>query len=186
MPLFKRAIKRAKFAIPLIFFILIIGFLWHGLKINPSMIPSPLINQPAPEFKLPQLFYPNETISNDDFIGRVTLLNVWATWCHACIEEHDFLLKIASIEDLKIVGLNYKDDVVLAKRWLQDNGNPYHVVAVDSSGSTGIDWGVYGTPETFIIDKKGVIRYKHIGPIDANVWEKTLHPIVIQLRNETL
>ncbi len=178
--------KKAKLAIPLIIFIVIIGFLWHGLKVNPSIIPSPLISQPAPEFKLPQLFYPKEYISNDDFIGHVTLVNVWATWCNSCIEEHNFLLNISNIDDVRIVGLNYKDDVSLAKQWLQENGNPYDVVAVDASGNTAIDWGVYGTPETFLIDKKGVIRYKHIGPLNASIWEKTLRPIIIQLRNETL
>ncbi len=179
-------IRTVKFTIPLILFVIIIGFLWHGLKVNPGMIPSPLISQPAPEFKLPQLFYPNETTSNDDFIGHITLFNVWATWCNICIEENDFLLKLTNIENLRIMGLNYKDDVALAKQWLHEHGNPYHVVAVDSSGNTGIDWGVYGTPETFIIDKKGIIRYKHIGPINAAIWEKTLYPIIVQLRNETL
>lgn len=181
-----KIIRTVKFALPLLFFVILVGFLWHGLKVNPSIIPSPLISQPAPEFKLPELFSPNETTSKDDFIGHVTLLNVWATWCHACLEEHDFLLKLSSIENLRIVGLNYKDDVSQAKQWLQENGNPYHVVAVDVSGNTGIDWGVYGTPETFIIDKKGIIRYKHIGPINATIWEKTMFPIIVQLRNETL
>jgi len=179
-------IIKIKFVVPLLVFFLVVGFLWHGLKVNPNHIPSPLINQPAPAFTLPQLFSPNEITSRDDFIGHVTLLNVWATWCNTCLEEHDFLLKLSNIESLRIVGLNYKDDTSLAKQWLQENGDPYHIVAVDSSGNTGIDWGVYGTPETFIIDKKGMIRYKHIGPINATIWKKTLHPIIIQLRNETL
>ncbi len=180
-------LKKMNLIVPLLLFIIIIGFLWRGLKISePGLIPSPLISQPAPNFKLPQLFSPTEITSNDDFIGHVTLLNVWATWCKACVVEHDFLLNLATTEDLTIVGMNYKDDVALAKEWLQKYGNPYYVVAVDASGNTGIDWGVYGTPETFIIDKKGIIRYKHIGPINAAIWEKTLHPIIMQLRNETL
>lgn len=178
--------KNARVIIPLLSFMIIIGFLWRGLQLNPSTVPSPLISQVAPDFNLPHLFDTRETTSNDDFIGHVTLLNVWATWCHTCADEHPFLLKLANSEDLRMVGLNYKDDVILAKQWLQKNGNPYHTVAVDASGDAGINWGVYGTPESFIIDKKGVIRYKHVGPITATVWEKTLHPLIVQLRNETL
>lgn len=179
-------LKNARVIIPLLIFIIIISFLWQGLKLNPSTVPSPLISQPAPDFKLPQLFDAKETTSNDDFIGHVTLLNVWATWCHACAEEHEFLLRLSTSENLRIVGLNYKDDTSLAIQWLQENGNPYHTVAVDESGNAGINWGVYGIPESFIIDKKGVVRYKHIGPINTTIWEKTLHPLITQFRNETL
>lgn len=178
--------KQARFAIPLILFLFIVVFLWRGLSLHPSVVPSPLINKPAPEFKLPTLFDTQENTTNDDFIGHVTLLNVWATWCYACIEEHDLLLQLANSEDLMIYGLNYKDDPTAAKKWLDERGNPYQIVAVDQKGGVAINWGVYGTPETFVIDKKGVIRYKHIGPMTMTAWEKTIEPIVTQLRNETL
>ena len=144
-----------------------------------------MIDKPIPEFKLPTLFDSEEETSNDDLIGRVSLVNVWATWCYACIEEHGFLLRLANTQDIMIYGLNYKDDAIAAKKWLDERGNPYNQIAFDQKGQTAIDWGVYGTPETFIIDKKGIIRYKHIGPITSEVWENKLNPLVQQLRNET-
>lgn len=178
--------KYLRFAIPLIFFTCIIIFLWRGLSLHPSTVPSPLINKNIPEFQLPTLFDDQINTSHDDFIGHVTLLNVWATWCYACAEEHELLLKLANSEDLIVYGLNYKDDSASAKKWLAERGNPYHTVAVDQEGKIAIDFGVYGTPETFVIDKKGIIRYKHIGPLTAELWDNTLSPLVNQLRNETL
>lgn len=178
--------KNIRFTLPLLFLVMIIIFLWHGLPDHPKNISSPLLSQAAPEFKLPHLSDNKEITSNDDFIGHVTLLNVWATWCHTCAEEHSFLLTLANSEELRMIGLNYKDNNESAKKWLAEKGNPYFYVAIDPSGETGTTWGVHSTPESFIIDKKGVIRYKHIGPMHAGVWEKTIKPLVIQLQNETL
>lgn len=179
-------LKRARFILPLILFLSIVIFLWRGLSLHPSVVPSPLINKPAPDFKLPTLFDSTENTTNDDFIGRVSLVNVWATWCYACADEHALLLQLANSQDIMVYGLNYKDDAEAAKNWLREHGNPYQIVAFDEKGQTAIDWGVYGTPETFIIDKKGVIRYKHIGPITQEVWDKNLESLITQLRNETL
>jgi cytochrome c biogenesis protein CcmG, thiol:disulfide interchange protein DsbE len=176
-------IKRASFALPFILFALIVILLWHGLRLHPNEVPSPLINKPAPSFQLPDLLL-NHTISSNDFKGHVTLFNVWATWCYACAVEHEFLLNLAQEKHLLIYGLDYKDDPIAAKKWLKTHGNPYKLVATDETGETAIDWGVYGTPETFLIDKKGIIRYKHIGLITPEVWEKILEPRVHQLQGE--
>lgn len=178
--------KKTRFALPFILFIFIVAFLWRGLSLHPNEVPSPLINKPVPDFSLPTLFDSAEKTTNDDFIGHVSLINVWATWCYACAEEHDVLMQLASNQDIMIYGLNYKDNDDDAKKWLTERGNPYQIVAFDKKGGTAIDLGVYGTPETFIIDKKGVIRYKHIGPITMDTWEKKIEPLVTQLRNETL
>ena len=176
---------RALIALPLILFLFIVLLLWHGLRLHPNQIPSPLINKPAPTFQLPTLFDSKKVTSTKDFLGHVTLVNVWATWCAACGDEHALLLQLAQQEQLFFYGLNYKDDSSLAKKWLTTQGNPYQIVAVDQFGKIAIDWGVYGTPETFVLDKKGIIRYKLIGAIDENTWQTTLKPLITQLRNES-
>lgn len=171
-------------AVPLIAFMLIILLLWRGLSLHPSLVPSPLINTPAPEFQLPTLSDSPSQMTQKSFLGHVSLFNVWATWCAICANEHDFLLTLARDYHIIIYGLNYKDDPTAARKWLEQYGNPYQIVAIDESGETGINWGVYGTPETFIIDKKGYIRYKHVGALTPVVWQKTLQPIVLQLQGE--
>jgi len=176
---------KKRFLLPLIVFTLIIAILWRGLALHPSQIPSPLLNKPAPSFQLPTLSNPKKTTSNKDFMGHITLMNVWASWCFACAEEHELLLQLAKNQGITLYGLNYKDDVLAAKKWLKEHGNPYQTVAVDETGNAAIDWGVYGTPETFIIDKKGIIRYKQIGAITPEIWEQNLKPLIQQLRNET-
>jgi cytochrome c biogenesis protein CcmG/thiol:disulfide interchange protein DsbE len=176
-------IKKMRFALPLILFLIIVTILARGLHLHPNQVPSPLINKPAPAFELPQLTAKKIT-TNKDFIGHITLLNVWATWCYACAQEHAFLLELAKNEYLSLYGLNYKDDPVSAQKWLQEYGNPYRIVGVDKIGNVAIDLGVYGTPETFIIDKKGVIRYKQIGPITPEIWDQNLKPLVDKLRAE--
>jgi cytochrome c biogenesis protein CcmG/thiol:disulfide interchange protein DsbE len=178
--------KMLKQALPFFAFLLIVALLWRALSLHPSQVPSPLINKSAPEFTLPNLLEPMQISTNKDFIGHVTILNVWATWCYACAQEHAELLNIANNNKVILYGLNYKDDPEAAREWLKKNGNPYQTVAVDRSGETAINWGVYGTPETFVIDKKGMIRYKHIGPITADVWEEKLQPMVQQLQDEPL
>jgi cytochrome c biogenesis protein CcmG/thiol:disulfide interchange protein DsbE len=171
--------------IPLMVFIVMVIFLWKGLSLKSNLIPSPLINKSAPSFSLPLLADLKVKTSEKDFLGHITLVNVWATWCIACQEEHEFLLKLANHHDLVLYGLNYKDNAEKAKKWLEIYGNPYKMVAVDESGDIAIDWGVYGTPESFILDKKGIIRYKHIGPLSMEIWERELQPIVKKLESET-
>jgi cytochrome c biogenesis protein CcmG/thiol:disulfide interchange protein DsbE len=144
-----------------------------------------LIGRPAPKFTLPALEDPKVTISNADLKGKVSLVNVWATWCVSCRAEHKELMRLAKVDGVRILGLNYKDDREDAKRWLQIYGNPYVANAFDADGRVGIDWGVYGTPETFLVDRKGIIRYKQIGPIDQQVWEKTLRPLIDKLKART-
>jgi len=148
---------------PLIVFATLVIFLAIGLTLNPRLVPSPLIDKPAPAFELP-LLYGDGSISNKDLNGHVTLVNVWASWCFACRQEHE-AVKYLSRQGVRIIGLNYKDEPDNAKAWLAQLGNPYQAVAADYDGRAGIDWGVYGAPETFLIDQNGIIRHKVIGPI---------------------
>ncbi|MEJ2326310.1 MAG: DsbE family thiol:disulfide interchange protein [Chromatiaceae bacterium] len=159
--------------------------MFYGLYQDPHRVPSPLIGRPAPKFTLPALEDPKVTISNADLTGKVSLVNVWATWCVSCRAEHKELMRLAKVDGVRILGLNYKDDREDAKRWLQIYGNPYVANAFDADGRVGIDWGVYGTPETFLVDRNGIIRYKQIGPIDQQVWEKTLRPLIDKLKART-
>jgi cytochrome c biogenesis protein CcmG/thiol:disulfide interchange protein DsbE len=179
-----KLLKDTRFALPFILFVLIIILLWRGLSLRPAEVPSPLINKPAPVFSLTTLFDEKKLTTNKDLLGHVTLVNVWATWCSACAAEHPGLMQLAQNEHVFFFGLNYKDDPVAARKWLQQYGNPYKIVAIDPAGTAAIDWGVYGTPETFVVDKKGVIRYKHIGPIDADAWANNLQPLILELGNE--
>ncbi len=177
-------LKQLRLLIPLFIFFIIVIVLWRGLTLHPAEIPSPLINKPAPEFQLPTLLGTKKIMTEKDFLGQVTLLNVWATWCEACAEEHALLLHLAKDEQVNFYGLNYKDDVDAAKKWLADYGNPYKIIAVDQDGKTAIEWGVYGTPETFVIDKHGIIRYKQIGSITVENWARDLKPMVEKLQQE--
>jgi cytochrome c biogenesis protein CcmG/thiol:disulfide interchange protein DsbE len=179
-----KALKRIQRYFPLYVFLIIVIILWRGLSLHPNRIPSPLINKAVPAFQLPTIFDDNKMLTNYDFLGHITLLNVWATWCSACAEEHELLMRLVKNENVIIFGLSYKDDLDAARRLLVQRGNPYQVVAVDKSGSTAIDFGVYGTPETFVIDKKGIIRYKQIGPITQQEWNSILKPLIDSLRNE--
>ena len=170
-----------KFLIPIGLFVLLGFLLGYGLKLDPRKIPSPLVNKPLPAFSLPTLEDPKKLITNADLRGRVVMINVWASWCVACKQEHPLLLELAQRKQIPIIGLNYKDKPADAFKVLETEGNPYDTIIVDASGRTGIDWGVYGVPESFILDKQGVIRYKQIGPITPEVWEKTLWPRIQEL-----
>jgi cytochrome c biogenesis protein CcmG/thiol:disulfide interchange protein DsbE len=147
-----------------------------GLKRDPTSVPSPLIGKPAPDFDLPELREPGKRVTAAELRGQMTLLNVWATWCSGCRQEHETLLAIARESGVPIVGLNWKDDPESARRWLQALGDPYVAVAVDTVGDVAIDWGVYGAPETFLIGPDGTVLYKHIAPITAEVWEREFLP----------
>ena len=170
-----------KFAIPLVIFVALGVLLWMGLSLDPRKIPSPLVGKPLPAFSLAALHEPSKTITPDSLRGRVYLLNVWASWCVACRQEHPVLNELARRKAVPIVGLNYKDQRNDAITWLQNLGNPYELSIVDLDGRIGIELGVYGVPETFVIDKEGIIRYKHIGPISEEAWRSKLEPLIKQL-----
>lgn len=170
-----------RFLLPLGLFIALVVFLGVGLRLNPREIPSPFIDKPAPAFKLTQLHAPDQTISPQDMVGKVWLLNVFASWCVSCRVEHPVLMDLARQGVVPIVGLNYKDKRDAGIGWLRQFGNPYNVSAFDSDGRVGIDYGVYGVPETFVIDKRGVIRMKHIGPVSAEALTEKILPLIKEL-----
>ena len=170
-----------KFLLPLGVFLGLVAFLAAGLKLNPKEVPSPLIDKPAPAFSLTQLENPAQTIRRNDLLGKVWMLNVWASWCVACRQEHPLLVKFAQNKLLPIYGLNYKDSRPDGLQWLARFGNPYDASLFDQDGRVGIDWGVYGVPETFIIDRQGVVRFKHIGPLTPDVIRSRIEPLVRQL-----
>ena len=170
-----------RYLIPLIVFVVMVGFLAVGLQLNPREVPSPLINKPAPAFKLPVLSDPDKSISSQDLRGKVWVLNVWASWCVACRVEHPVFVEFAKTRAVPIYGLNYKDKRDDAVRWLSNFGNPYQQSLSDTEGLVGIDFGVYGVPETFVIDKEGVIRLKHIGPVTPEVLQRTILPLIKKL-----
>jgi cytochrome c biogenesis protein CcmG/thiol:disulfide interchange protein DsbE len=167
--------------IPLLIFAVLMGFLFVGLSLKPREIPSPLINKPAPAFSLPALDAPDQKISAQDLRGKVWILNVWASWCVACRIEHPLLVEFSKSGTVPIYGLNYKDKRDDAIRWLTNFGNPYTRSLSDTDGLVGIDFGVYGVPETFVIDKQGVIRMKHIGPVTPEVLRDDIIPLVRKL-----
>ena len=172
---------KARYLIPLAIFIAMLAFLGVGLKLDPREVPSPLIGKPAPQFQLSELADPAKAFSQKDMAGKVWLLNVWASWCVACREEHPMLVELAKKKAVPIIGLNYKDQPDDAKAWLKQFGDPYMLSVTDRDGRVGIDYGVYGVPETFLVDKTGVIRYKQIGPITVEAWEKKILPMVREL-----
>ncbi|WAR43068.1 DsbE family thiol:disulfide interchange protein [Methylomonas rapida] len=173
-----------KYLLPLALFIVLAVFLAVGLRLNPKDIPSPLIDKPAPAFALPILGTPEKKLSNQDLQGKVWLFNVWASWCVSCRQEHPLLLELAKLKLVTLVGLNYKDEAPAAAQWLRQLGNPYDVSIMDVDGRLGIDYGVYGVPETFVVDKRGIIRYKHTGPVEPGDIERLFLPLIRQLQQE--
>ena len=171
-----------RFLWPLAIFILLVGFLAVGLKLDPREVPSPLVGKPAPEFALPVLHQPDKRFAPGDMRGKVWLLNVWASWCVSCREEHPVLLDLAKRGVMPILGLNYKDKGEDAQRWLKQFGDPYQLSVVDADGRIGIDYGVYGVPETYLIDGEGVIRYKQIGPLTQAVLDQKVLPLAKALK----
>lgn len=174
---------KARYLAPLILFLALIALFVAGLQRNLREIPSPLVGRPAPAFVLPKLTSPGE-ISGENFKRHpVSLLNVWASWCTACRQEHPFLMELARRGAVPVYGLNYKDDRTDAIQWLAQDGNPYVASAFDKDGLVGIDWGVYGVPETFVVDGEGTIRYKHVGPLGPQTWRTKIAPIIEQLKS---
>jgi cytochrome c biogenesis protein CcmG/thiol:disulfide interchange protein DsbE len=171
-----------KLLIPLVVFVVLVGFLFVGLFRDPREVPSPLIGKPAPAFTLAQLQDPAKSLGPADLKGQVWLLNVWASWCVSCRDEHPLLVELGRAKIVPIVGLNYKDEPAAGLKWLAQNGDPYNVSVVDRDGRVGIDWGVYGVPETFVVDKTGAIRYKQIGPITVEALQTKILPLVRELQ----
>ena len=176
---------RLRFILPLMAFLVMVVFLGIGLKLDPHEVPSPLINKPAPAFTLPELHEPQKTFSPADMKGKVWLLNVWASWCVSCRQEHVYLTEFARNGSMNLMGLNYKDEPAAAMQWLERLGNPYKISISDIDGMAGLDWGVYGVPETFIIDKKGIVRHKQTGPVDPTILQTIIMPLIEQLNRES-
>lgn len=162
--------------IPLAVFMVLAFFFWRGLSLDPNAMPSALIDKTFPTFTLAKLGDTETALTHDDLLGQVSLVNVWATWCVACKFEHPVLNQLAE-QGIPIIGINYKDSDQAAIEWLEKLGNPYQYNIVDSTGTLGLDLGVFGAPETYIVDKQGVIRYKHVGIVDMDVWNTTLKPL---------
>ncbi len=170
-----------RFLIPLALFVVLAVFLGIGLNRDPSVVPSPLVGKAAPDFSLPQLEV-QTPFSPKEMAGKVWLFNVWATWCGPCRQEHPVLVEFANAHLAPLIGLNYKDQRSAATEWLNRYGNPYAVTAVDADGRVGIDYGVYGVPETYVIDKAGIIRFKQIGPVTREVLQNKIVPLIKELQ----
>jgi cytochrome c biogenesis protein CcmG, thiol:disulfide interchange protein DsbE len=162
-------------------FVALVALLAVGLRLNPREVPSPLIGKPAPDFELPLLHAPDKIFSRKEMLGTVWIMNVWASWCPPCLVEHPVVTELARSGIAPVIGLNYKDAREDALPWLKRNGDPFKFTVYDAAGRIGIDYGVYGVPETYVIDRKGVIRYKHIGPLTPEIAEKKLRPLLKEL-----
>ena len=166
---------------PLGIFLVLAVFLGVGLKLDPREVPSPLVGKPAPDFSAPSLFVPERILRKEDMLGKVWMLNVWASWCVACRVEHPVIVEYVRSGGVPVYGLNYKDKREDGLRWLKQFGNPYTDTVFDNDGRIGINYGVYGVPETFVIDREGIIRYKHIGPITPEALRDKIQPLLRQL-----
>lgn len=175
--------RHLRYLLPLAIFAVLAAFLYRGLSLDPKLVPSPLIDKPVPSFSLPTLKDPEAMISDTTLKGKVWMMNIWATWCSACRAEHEVLLHLARTGKISIYGLNYKDKRPAAIQWLKQLGDPYVANAFDEQGRVGIDWGVYGAPETFIVDKQGIIRYKHIGPLSIDIVNNEILPLILELES---
>lgn len=171
-----------RFIVPLVAFAILIPVLMIGLTRNPNELPSPLLQKPAPVFELPSLTEPDERVGSATYANQIALVNVWATWCPGCRQEHGFLLELAAEGDVPIFGLNWRDNRSDALRWLQALGDPYVASAFDEDGRVGIDWGVYGAPETFLISADGIVIHKHIAPLTREIWERDFVPLIAEQR----
>jgi cytochrome c biogenesis protein CcmG/thiol:disulfide interchange protein DsbE len=170
-----------KFLLPLGLLAALVLFLGIGLGLNPREVPSPLIGKPAPAFVLPRLDDASQSLGRDDLLGQPWVLNVWASWCAPCREEHPLVVELAQRSKVAVVGLNYKDTRPAASNWLRQLGNPYRLSLFDADGRVGIDFGVYGVPETFVVDRQGIIRFKHVGPLTAQVVREKIEPLLKEL-----
>ncbi|MDJ0698953.1 MAG: DsbE family thiol:disulfide interchange protein [Woeseiaceae bacterium] len=163
---------------PVVVFVVLLGFLMFGLTRDPNELPSPFIDKPAPDFSLPSLLEPDVTMDRSVLTKGWSLVNVWATWCVGCRQEHDFLLQLSTSGAIPVFGINWRDNGEEAIRWLQQLGDPYVMSGFDADGRVGIDWGVYGAPETFLVDGEGIVRHKHLGPLSAEIWQRDFVPLI--------
>lgn len=168
------------YAIPVLIFTFIGILFYRGLDLNPTYIPSPLIGKKAPEYSLPGLMDPMAPVGSKDLLGKVSIVNVWATWCVGCRQEHGFLVELSKAGIVPIYGVDWRDDRVTAMDWLNTLGNPYEATGFDEDGRVAIDWGVYGAPETFLVDRDGTVLYKHIAPLNIDVWEREFMPLIME------
>lgn len=175
----KNQSKKIKLIVPFLILFILFGLLWRELfYFKHNELPSALIGKTMPEFQLPDLSSPYKTFSQKELTGRVSLLNVWASWCYACAFEQPMLMKISEEYHIPVYGIVYKDDPVAATEWLEKYGNPYVMIGQDKNGDVAIDLGVYGTPETFLISAQGEILYRHVGVLDQKNWDEVLYPLV--------
>ena len=172
----------ARYVALIVAFLLLIVVMSIGLQRDPSKLPSPYIDKAAPEFDLASLTQPEQRVSLDGIKGNVALINVWATWCVGCRDEHPFLMELAATDSIPIYGINWRDNRNDALRWLQQYGDPYVASGFDVDGRVGIDWGVYGAPETFLLDTDGIVLHKHLGPLTAAIWDRDFVPLIAAAR----
>ncbi|MEM7017894.1 MAG: DsbE family thiol:disulfide interchange protein [Pseudomonadota bacterium] len=175
-----------RYFLPLAVFAVLVGFLYVGLGLDPRKLDSMLLNQPAPEFELIEVTDTSQKFTHEAFQGKVSLLNAWASWCVSCRYEHDLLVQLSQEPSINVYGLNWKDELPNAQTWLKRHGNPYLASGFDESGTVGINYGLTGTPETFIIDQNGVVRYKHIGPLTVDSIRDVVQPIIEKLQDEAV
>ena len=171
--------------LPLLVFAALATLLWAGVRMNSgrdtSAIASPLIGKPMPAFSLPVFGEPGRMISDKDLLGRPFLLNVWGSWCPACRDEHPHITALARSGKIRVIGYDYKDDPAEAQRWLAEFGNPFELIIVDEPGRAALDWGIYGAPETFIVDARGIVRWKQVGPVTEAVIREQIEPLLARL-----
>ena len=175
----------ARYIALVVAFLVLIGILAIGLDRDPSKLPSPLIDKPAPEYELPRVKDPMSTVGSADYSGQLVLVNIWATWCVGCRQEHDFLVQLAGRREIPVYGIDWRDQREEALKWLDRLGDPYVASAYDEDGRVGIDWGVYGAPETFLVSSSGNVLYKHIGPLDEASWQREFVPRIAAQREAT-
>lgn len=174
--------KSVKYLIPIVAFAILVGFFYRGLFLDPREVPSPLIGKPAPSFELTDVRDPNISFAMSEMLGKPAVLNVWATWCAGCRQEHPFLMQLARSGEVALYGMNYRDERSKAMDWLTRLGNPYRKVGYDPDGMGSLDWGVYGSPETFLLDPDGTVVYKHLGPLGPTVWEREFRPRIAAMQ----
>jgi len=170
-----------KRALPIAVFAALLVFLVLGLNRDPRLVPSPLVGKPLPAFELTTLRDSTASLGSAELRGQPVLLNVWASWCIGCAHEHEFLMRLAASEQVALYGLNWKDEREAARAWLRERGDPYRLTAFDPDGRIGIDLGVYGAPESFLLDRDATVVYKHVGPLDETVWEREFAPRLAEM-----
>lgn len=172
----------ARYIALIVVFVIMIAIFALGLERDPRKLPSALIDKPVPEYELPRVKDPMSTVGNADYAGQMVLVNIWATWCVGCRQEHDYLVELAARNEIPIYGIDWRDQREEAVKWLNNLGDPYVASAYDEDGRVGIDWGVYGAPETFLVGEDGNVLYKHIGPMDESVWQREFVPRIEEQR----